>query len=70
MFGIEVGTGPRSSSQDDMAAVVPRCVKDCGDALLGDAREPVIGGGHAERIDRRLDAAVGAVLEADRHRQP
>jgi cobaltochelatase CobN len=37
-------------------------------ARLGDAEEPVRVGGGPDRVDRDLHAAVGAVLEADRHR--
>ena len=40
-----------------------------GRAGVVDAGEGVLGGGGADRVDRDLDVAVGAVLEADRHRE-
>jgi hypothetical protein len=41
---------------------------DAGQALLGDADEPVRMGGGPDRVDGDLHAAVGAILEADGHR--
>ena len=41
---------------------------DRGEPLLGDAQEAVRVPGGAHGVDRDLHVAVGAVLEADRHR--
>ena len=53
-----------------MAGVVAGGLEDRGHALLGDRREPVRGARRQHGVDSRLGAAVGAVLEPDRHRQP
>ncbi len=42
---------------------------DRRDAAVVDAGEGMGGGGGADRVDRDLDVAVGAVLEPDRHRE-
>ncbi len=48
---------------------LPRVATIAGQALLGDAQELVRMRGGLHRVDGDLDAAVGAVLEADRHRE-
>ena len=52
-----------------MAVRVAARGDDGGQPLLGDAEEGVRVRGGAHGVDRDLHAAVGAVLEADRHRQ-
>ena len=59
----------RAAAQDQVAVGVAARRDDRGDALLGDRQEVVRVGRGADRVDRDLDAAVGAVLEADRHRE-
>jgi len=60
---------PVAAAQDDVAVGVAGGVEDGGRAGVVDAGEGVLGGGGADRVDRDLDVAVGAVLEADRHRE-
>ena len=52
-----------------MAVGVAARREDRREALLGDAEEAVRVRGRAHGVDRDLHAAVGAVLEADGHRQ-
>ena len=47
---------------------LPRVATIAGQALLGHAEEAVRMGGRPDGVDGDLHAAVGAVLEADRHR--
>ena len=61
---------PRAAAQDHVAGLVARRLEDRRDALLGDRREPVRRLRRQHGIHRRLDPAVGPVLESHRHRQP
>src|SRR5256885_3725150 len=58
-----------TSAQDDVAVGVAARRDDARQALLGDAEEAVVVRGGAHGVDRDLHGAVGAVLEADRHRE-
>ncbi len=66
---VVVRAGPAAAAEDHVAALVAGGLEDRGHALLGDRREPVPGAGRQHGVDGGLGAAVGAVLEADRHRQ-
>ena len=48
---------------------LPRVWRIAGAAGHVDPRERMGHGGGADGVDRHLDVAVGAVLEADRHRE-
>ena len=51
-------------------SALPLRVEDRGRAVRVDAGEGVLSGGGAHSVDGDLQVAVGAVLEADGHRQP
>ena len=58
------------ASQDDVAVGVSARRDDGRDPLLGDRQEMVRVHRRADCVDRDAHVAVGAVLEADRHREP
>src|SRR6266550_4534924 len=58
-----------ASPQDDMRARIPAGLDDRGEALLGDTHEAMWLPCGTHRIDRDLNASIGAVLETDGHRE-
>jgi hypothetical protein len=58
-----------AAAQDHVGIRVPGRGHHRGGAVVGDAEERVRGRRGAARVHRDLDVPVGAVLEADRHRQ-
>ena len=56
-----------AAAQDDVAVRIARRGDNAGAAILVDAEETVRRTRRKQRIQRRLDASVGAVFEADRH---
>src|SRR5438093_7290856 len=66
--GVVVGTA-RAPAQDDVAIGVTARGDNRAEPLLGHAGELVGMPGGAHGVDGDLDAAVGAVLEADGHRE-
>ena len=58
-----------AAAQDDVAVVVAARLEDRGHAHLGHAHEGVRRARREDGVGRDLDAAVGAVLEADRAAQ-
>ena len=70
VLGVVVRAGARAAAQDHVAGVVADGLEDRRHALLGDRRKPVRRPRGQHGVDGDLRAAVGAVLEADRHRQP
>ena len=67
--GLRVVGLARAAAQDDVPVRVAGRVQDRRRAAVVDAGEGVRGGGGAHGVDGDLHVAVGAVLEADRHRQ-
>ena len=67
-FGVVVGRAA-AAAQDDVAVGIAGRVEDRRRAAVVDAGEGVRDRGGADRVDRDLNVAVGAVLEADRHRE-
>ncbi|KAG1087895.1 hypothetical protein G6F40_013611 [Rhizopus arrhizus] len=59
-----------AAAQDHMAVRIAGGRDDGGAALLGDRQEMMRIGGSPHRVSSDLDVAIGAVLEADRARQP
>ena len=59
----------RPAAQDDVTVRVAARGDDRAEPLLGHAQELMRMRGGAHGVDRDLHAAVGAVLEADRHRE-
>ena len=59
-----------AAAQDHMAIRVASGRHDGGAALLGDRQEVMRIGGRTHRVGGDLHVAIGAVLEADRARQP
>ena len=71
--GVDVGRAVvralRAAAQDDMAVLVAAGLEDGGSAHLGHAHEGVRRAGGQDGVGGDADAAVGAVLEADRAAQ-
>ena len=67
-LGVVVGAA-LAAAQHQVAIGVARGGHDGGVAVVVDAKEMVGPGGGLHGVDRRDRTAVGAVLEADRHRQ-
>ncbi len=59
-----------AAAQDDVAILVAGSVHDRRVAALGHRQEMMRRGRGLDRVDGDLDVAVGAVLEADRAREP
>ena len=58
-----------ATAQDYVAGVVALGVHDGGHAILGHREKAVLAFGGLDRIQRDLNAAVGAVFKAYRHGQ-
>ena len=67
---VVVRTGLLPAAKNHVTGVVAGRLEDRRHALLGHRREPVRRARRQHRVDRGGHAAVRAVLEADRHRQP